>query len=217
MLNLNRIKAISLDLDDTLWPIWPTIARAESVLYDWLALNAPQTSTLYASPQALRAVRDALAQQRPDLAHDMTSLRRESLRFALNNAGDDPQLAEPAFEVFIAERHNVTFYPDALPALEFLAARYPLVSLSNGNAEVSRMALAPLFAGTQLQPAGNAPSFPSWQPVRSIDQVLLTKALTVTRYEVLTLRVSDHLPIAVEVRLPDACAFDAQHAAHDAA
>ena len=148
MLNLNRIKAISLDLDDTLWPIWPTIARAESVLYDWLTLNAPQTATLYASPLALRAVRDALAQQRPDLAHDMTSLRRESLRFALNNAGDDPQLAEPAFEVFIAERHNVTFYPDALPALEFLAARYPLVSLSNGNAEVSRMALAPLFVGS---------------------------------------------------------------------
>jgi len=148
MLNLNRIKAISLDLDDTLWPIWPTIARAESVLYDWLALNAPLTATMYAGPQALRAVRDALERQRPDLAHDMTALRRESLRFALNKAGDDPLLAEPAFEVFIAERHNVTFYPDALPALEFLAARYPLVSLSNGNAEVSRMVLAPLFVGS---------------------------------------------------------------------
>ena len=91
------------------------------------------------------------------------------------------------------------------------------IVLGDFNCEPGSHSLAPLFAGTQLQPAGNAPSFPSWQPVRSIDQVLLTKALTVTRYEVLTLRVSDHLPIAVEVRLPDACAFDAQHAAHDAA
>ncbi|HQZ03569.1 MAG TPA: HAD family hydrolase [Thauera sp.] len=148
MLNLNRIKAISLDLDDTLWPIWPTIARAESALHDWLAVNAPLTAALYASPQALRDVRDAVAQQRPDLAHDMTALRIESVRVALGTAGDDPQLAGPAFEVFIAERHNVIFFPDALPALEFLAARYPLVSLSNGNAEVSRMAMAPLFVAS---------------------------------------------------------------------
>ena len=27
-LDLSRIRAITLDLDDTLWPIWPTIARA---------------------------------------------------------------------------------------------------------------------------------------------------------------------------------------------
>jgi putative hydrolase of the HAD superfamily len=29
MLDFSAIKAISLDLDDTLWPIWPVIARAE--------------------------------------------------------------------------------------------------------------------------------------------------------------------------------------------
>jgi hypothetical protein len=26
-LDVSRIRAITLDLDDTLWPIWPTIAR----------------------------------------------------------------------------------------------------------------------------------------------------------------------------------------------
>ena len=29
MLDIARIKAITLDLDDTLWPIWPTIRRVE--------------------------------------------------------------------------------------------------------------------------------------------------------------------------------------------
>ena len=148
MLNLKRIKAISLDLDDTLWPIWPTIERAEKVLHEWLAVHAPMTAAMYASPRALREIRDAVEQQRPDLAHDMTALRRESIRLALSNAGDNPQLAGAAFEIFIAERHNVSFFPDALPALEFLAARYPLVSLSNGNAEVSRLNVAPLFAAS---------------------------------------------------------------------
>lgn len=148
MLNLERIKAVSLDLDDTLWPVWPTIARAEQALHEWLVRNAPPTAAMYASPQALREIRDAVGRQRPDLAHDLTALRRESIRLALCSAGDDPQLAGPAFEVFIAERHNVSFYPDALPALQCLAARYPLVSLTNGNAELSRVGLAPFFVAS---------------------------------------------------------------------
>lgn len=148
MLNLDRIKAISLDLDDTLWPIWPTIERAEQALHDWLAINAPSTATRYPTPRALRDIRNEVERQRPDLAHDMTALRRESIRVALSSAGDDPRLAEPAFELFIAERHNVSFFPDALPALERLAARYPLVSLSNGNANPARMGLGPYFVAS---------------------------------------------------------------------
>jgi len=148
MLNLERIRAISLDLDDTLWPIWPTIERAETVLHSWLEINAPMTAAMFSTPRALREIRDAVGQRRPDLAHDLTALRRESIRVALCCAGDDPQLAEPAFELFFAERHNVTLFPDALPALEFLAARYPLVSLSNGNAELARMGLAPFFVAS---------------------------------------------------------------------
>ena len=31
-LDTARIRAITIDLDDTLWPVWPTIARAEAAL-----------------------------------------------------------------------------------------------------------------------------------------------------------------------------------------
>ncbi len=147
MLNLEKIRAISLDLDDTLWPIWPTIERAEQALLAWLTEHAPATATMCAAPGALREIRAHMATHRPDLQHDMSGLRRESIRLALTRAGDDPALAEPAFEVFFAERQNVTFYPDVLPALEFLAARYPLVSLSNGNADLQRVGLARYFQG----------------------------------------------------------------------
>ncbi len=147
MLNLEKIRAISLDLDDTLWPIWPTIERAEKVLLDWLSLHAPATAAMCASPAALREIRAHMVQHRPDLQHDMSGLRRESIRLALTRAGDDPALAEPAFEAFFAERQNVVFYPDVLPALAVLAARYPLVSLSNGNADLARVGLAPYFKG----------------------------------------------------------------------
>lgn len=145
MLNLGRIRAISLDLDDTLWPIWPTIERAEQVLHAWLAINAPRTAALYASPQALREVREAVGRSRPDLKHDMSALRLESIRLSLARAGEDPGLAEAAFEVFFAERQRVVLFPDALPALEFLSARYPLVSLSNGNADLALIGLDGFF------------------------------------------------------------------------
>lgn len=145
MLNLGRIRAISLDLDDTLWPIWPTIERAERALHEWLAVNAPMTAALFSSPQALREIRETMGQMRPDLRHDLGALRRESIRLALYRAGEDPLLAEPAFEVFLEQRHHVDLFPDVPPALEFLAQRYPLVSLTNGNAELSRVGLDRFF------------------------------------------------------------------------
>jgi putative hydrolase of the HAD superfamily len=145
MLDVAKVKAISIDLDDTLWPIWPTIERAEQALHDWLAANAPMAAALFASPSALREIRDHMAASRPELKHDMSSLRRESIRLALYRAGENPLMAEQAFEVFFAERQRVTLFEDARPALEFLAQRFPLVSLSNGNADLERIGLAPLF------------------------------------------------------------------------
>ncbi|MEJ7930972.1 HAD-IA family hydrolase [Ramlibacter sp. AN1015] len=145
MLDLTRIRAISLDLDDTLWPIWPCIERAEKVLHEWLALNAPRCAELFASAEALREIRTHMNTQRPDLQHDLSALRRESIRLALTRAGEDPQLAEAAFDIFFTERQKVTFYEDVLPALDFLAARFPLVSLSNGNADLHRVGLGRYF------------------------------------------------------------------------
>lgn len=145
MLDLGKIKAITLDLDDTLWPIWPVIERAERALHEWLSLHAPMTSALFANPAALRDIREEMGTSRPDLKHDMSALRRESIRLALFRAGDDPLLAEAAFEVFFAERQRVTLFDDVLPALDFLAARFPLVALSNGNADLQRVGLGRYF------------------------------------------------------------------------
>lgn len=145
MLDVAKIKAISIDLDDTLWPIWPTIEKAEKALHDWLGMHAPMAAALFSSPSALRDIRDHMAASRPELKHDLSALRRESIRLALYRAGENPLLAEAAFEVFFAERQRVTLFEDAMPALEFLAARFPLVSLSNGNANLELVGIAPMF------------------------------------------------------------------------
>ncbi len=145
MLDVTRVKAISLDLDDTLWPVLPTIERAEKVLHDWLVDHAPMSAALFSSPQALREIRDHMRANRPELKHDLSAIRRESIRLALYRAGENPLLADEAFEVFYAERQRVTLFDDAGPALEFLAARFPLVCVSNGNADVARAGLGGFF------------------------------------------------------------------------
>jgi HAD superfamily hydrolase (TIGR01549 family) len=145
MLDIQKIRAISLDLDDTLWPIWPTIERAEKVLHNWLSDNAPMTSALFSSPVALREIRDYIAANRPDLKHDLSAVRRESIRLALYRAGENPLMADTAFEVFFAERQRVVFFEEALESLDFLAKRYPLVALSNGNANVEVVGLGKYF------------------------------------------------------------------------
>ena len=144
-LDLSRIRAITLDLDDTLWPIWPTIARAEVVLQNWLGAHAPATQALCQQPGVLRAIREQVHHECPDLLHDMSALRRESIRRALLRAGDDPALAQDAFEAFFAERQRVELFADALPALEYLSSRFPVVALSNGNADVQRVGLGRYF------------------------------------------------------------------------
>jgi FMN phosphatase YigB (HAD superfamily) len=148
MLDVSRIKAISLDLDDTLWPIWPTIERAEKVLHEWLVVNAPMAAALFSSPSALREIRDYMAANRPDLKNDLSAVRRESIRLALYRAGENPLMAEAAFDVFFAERQRVTLFEDAQPSLEFLATRFPLVTISNGNADVAQVGLGAYFRAT---------------------------------------------------------------------
>jgi len=145
LLDKGRIRAISIDLDDTLWPIWPTITRAERVLLEWLTHHAPATAALFSSTESLRAIRNQMVTLRPDLLHDLSALRRESIRLALTQAGDEPALAEPAFDLFFAERMRVELFDDAHDTLAFLSARYPVVAVSNGNADVHRIGIGHYF------------------------------------------------------------------------
>jgi putative hydrolase of the HAD superfamily len=145
MLDLTIIKAITLDLDDTLWPVWPVIEKAEAALDEWLGRHAPMTAALFANPTARHDIREQIVRTRPELRHNLSAIRREAIRLALYRSRENPLLAEEAFEVFFAARHDVTLFDDAMLALEFLSARYPVVALSNGNADIGRIGLAPYF------------------------------------------------------------------------
>jgi FMN hydrolase / 5-amino-6-(5-phospho-D-ribitylamino)uracil phosphatase len=139
-----RIRAISLDLDDTLWPIAPVMSRAEQRLDAWLKTHCPRVAEEYPIT-AMRSLRDRIAGEHPHLAHDFTAQRRLSLNAALLPHGYGDEHVDAAFSEFYAARNEVEFYADAIPGLQRLAARYPLVSLSNGNADLAQIGLAHFF------------------------------------------------------------------------
>lgn len=69
-----------------------------------------------------------------------------------------------------------------------------------GSREMNR-----LFNQTHLhEPLKEVHTFPSWRPQRNIDHILVTPALSVHDVHIPSLHAySDHLPIAMEIALPD--------------
>jgi putative hydrolase of the HAD superfamily len=138
------IHALTFDLDDTLWDIGATMLRAEQKLHVWLEQHYPRIVEMYKSDQ-LRALRNEILEQRPDLAHDFTRLRKEGLKLAGQRSGYSDFDHEAAFEVLYRARNEVMFFEDSLPVLERLARRYVLGALSNGNADIQRVGLGHLI------------------------------------------------------------------------
>ena len=140
------VRVITLDLDDTLWPIDRIIDRAEAALHAWLEQHAPGVAQAL-PPPSFAAYRRALARAVPAIAHDYTALRLEALRRALEQHGSDTRLAETGMDVFLAARNDVEFFPDVLEALERLSPHFRVVSLSNGNSDLKRIGIDRYFAG----------------------------------------------------------------------
>ncbi|QDW66988.1 HAD family hydrolase [Luteimonas granuli] len=138
------VRAITLDLDDTVWPFAPIGARIERVLDAWMRTHSPATADMF-PVEAMRALRARVSAENPALAHDMSALRRLTLEAALRESGGDVALVDAAYDAFFAERNRVECYPDAIHALERISARLPVAALSNGNADLARIGLDHLF------------------------------------------------------------------------
>ena len=138
------IKAITFDLDGTLWAFEPVIAEADRKLHEWFALHYPAISSAF-SIYDMRKLRTKLLERDPTLRHDVTELRKSSIRIAAERVDIDPTVAEEAFEVFLVYRNRVELFDDVLPVLKRLRNRYMLCSLTNGNADIVRVGLGDIF------------------------------------------------------------------------
>jgi len=142
---ISQIQAITLDLDDTLWPVAPTIAGAEQDLLEWLCEHAPKTANLTRQSEVKQEIRYQVIAKHQNRLHDLGFLRREMIRECLLKADDDPQLADVAYSVFDTARQRVNLFPGVEDALARLAAKYRLVAISNGTADVYVTPAGPYF------------------------------------------------------------------------
>ena len=142
-----KVRAICFDLDNTLWDVWPVIVRAEQKMYDFLAQRYPRV-VAGMTVEMMRAAREQTAAAHPQMRHDFTFLRKQTLREHAREFGYAEAMVEEAFEAFIRARNEVDLYPDVLPALDRLAARYRLFTASNGNADLGRIGIAHFFERT---------------------------------------------------------------------
>lgn len=144
---MTPIRLITFDLDNTLWDVEPVIIRADAAMHAWLTQAHPEWRSL--SQDTLADCRRRAWEQLADQRHNLTALRIATLEQALMHCGvhgERGQLAaREAFAVFHAERNQVTLYDDAIEMLQTLANRYDLHAISNGNADIAQMAIAPYF------------------------------------------------------------------------
>lgn len=139
------IKAISFDLDDTLWENRTVIMQAEQSMQQALA-------TRYSKIALQLEAHDwqTFRQQVPrSLLHDVTSVRQHVLRQAGRAVGysedETTAMVDDVFAVFLAARSRVQPFDDVLPTLKKLANHYQLIALTNGNADVQATILKDVF------------------------------------------------------------------------
>ncbi|WP_386081064.1 HAD family hydrolase [Vreelandella sp. F11] len=156
---MTMLKAITFDLDDTLWDNHGVMARTEEGHYRWLleALDtwraARQEATLGLSHEEggldYLQRRQQLASEVPERRGDFTWLRLRALEAQLEDAGLHRSAAlmwaSAAMNEFHRLRVQVTPHPEAAGLLAALAERYQLAAITNGNIHLKRQPLAAYF------------------------------------------------------------------------
>jgi len=181
------LKLITLDLDNTLWNVTPTLIRAEKSLASWINDNVPEAKLFY-QKENLMSLRQQFNKQHPDKKYFPTIMRKTLLKQCFLQSGLSNNKAEEAMEVafsiFIKERNNVDFFPETLNILKTLSKQYPIIALTNGNADLSLIGINEYFtAHFSAESTGRA------KP----DTRMFTEALAATENKpAYTLHIGDH-------------------------
>ncbi|MFT5451340.1 MAG: HAD superfamily hydrolase (TIGR01549 family) [Enterobacterales bacterium] len=140
-----NIKALSFDLDDTLYNNKPVISKAYQLLFSFLEDNYPKVTDFFTFDSFVKLA-ITINQNHPQLV-DLNVLRRLHIKSTLTTAGynSNPSIEDEAFEVFWLARQDIQMFPEVKMVLSALAKRFPLVAITNGNACIKTMGLEQFF------------------------------------------------------------------------
>ena len=144
---LRAFKAISFDLDDTLYDNRPIIKKAEVEFLAYLNTTYPELTELDERKWLL--YKDLLAKENPALIHDVSLWRKEITKRVMVIYGipmvNAIKYAETAFKQFLFLRSNFTVPEQSIDLLEKLAKHYPVVAITNGNVDIKQIGLQDKF------------------------------------------------------------------------
>ncbi|MBA53481.1 MAG: HAD family hydrolase [Pseudomonadales bacterium] len=142
------IKLLTFDLDNTLWEIDPVIIEAEKAMRAWVAEHVPE-AVAHLEMDQLKQTYKQILQEHPDVAHHPTNFRKKLLYRVFTNASlahdHAHEMSEQAFAVFYRGRNQITLFHEAEGILETLSQRFPLIALTNGNANLEMIGIDRYF------------------------------------------------------------------------
>ncbi|MDR9825275.1 5-amino-6-(5-phospho-D-ribitylamino)uracil phosphatase YigB [Vibrio sp. FNV 38] len=143
----SAIKAMTFDLDDTLYDNRPVIRRVEQEAALWLHQNHPISQS---KPMAWwHQVKINVLAQQPELKHDVTQWRFCQIKQGLMQLGySDPKAHQAANDVItevLRLRSDFTVPDETHRILGGLASHFPLIAITNGNVDVERINLGQYF------------------------------------------------------------------------
>ena len=160
---LQPVKAMTFDLDDTLYDNWPVIMKVEIEMAQWLFQEHPVSASL--SLEEWQAVKQRVALDNPELKHDVTLWRETQIKTGLLQLGYSQQQAEQAacdgIEHALWLRNQVDVPQETHRVMAELAERIPLVAITNGNVAPHSIGLGQYFQLIlKAGPDGRAKPYP---------------------------------------------------------
>ena len=141
--SIYNIRALSFDLDDTLYNNLPVIQYAYQTLYDYLSTNYPSIKNNYNFNAFLKHASDFHLQNKS--ITDLSILRKQHILSLLTEVDENNARVDDAFKVFWNARQKVTLYPGVLDILNSLSLKLPLITISNGNACIKAIGIESYF------------------------------------------------------------------------
>ncbi len=144
---LKPFKAISFDLDDTLYDNHPIIKKAEDDFLVYLNQSYPELSELDARQWGL--YKNHLVREFPELVEDVSLWRLEILKRIMTIYGIPEykaiEQAQVAFAEFLRLRSYFSVPVESSTLLENLAKHYPVIAITNGNVDEKQIGLHDKF------------------------------------------------------------------------
>lgn len=145
--NIPTIKAMTFDLDDTLYDNHPVIAGLEQKTADWMHQHHPISQNM--THQEWRWLKLKLAEQTPFLQSDVSEWRFQQIRQGLMHLGyDDPkasQAAKSAMDQVVIWRHQIDVPELTHQVMSQLKQQIPLIAITNGNVNPDKIGLGAYF------------------------------------------------------------------------